>query len=135
MKTQTQTHDEACAWNSVRWIAGDRRVHCAASWIGQRPGAGIGGVDRQPDAGHRGGGAPAAAAAPSAPSAPAVAGAPIGTTGFKECSAEGLIDDGEDGNNQNMPNDNRGGYWYTFRDKKGDDDRAGRPARTAAPSR
>ena len=48
-----------------------------------------------------------------------MAGAPIGTTGFKECSAEGLIDDGEDGNNQNMPNDNRGGYWYTFRDKKG----------------
>ena len=60
-----------------------------------------------------------AASAPSAPSAPAVAGAPIGNTGFKECSAEGLIDDGEDGNNQNMPNDNRGGYWYTFRDKKG----------------
>ena len=32
---------------------------------------------------------------------------------------KGLIDDGEDGNNQNLPNDNRGGYWYTFRDKKG----------------
>jgi hypothetical protein len=30
-----------------------------------------------------------------------------------------LIDDGEDGNNQNMPEGNRGGYWYTFRDKKG----------------
>ena len=28
-----------------------------------------------------------------------------------------LIDDGEDGNNQNLPNDNRGGYWYTFKDK------------------
>jgi hypothetical protein len=75
-----------------------------------------------------GGAAPAAAetaaAAPAvvaggAPAAPAVAGAPIGNTGFKECTAEGLIDDGEDGNNQNMPNDNRGGYWYTFRDKKG----------------
>ena len=71
-----------------------------------------------------GGGAAAPAAteaapAPSAPSAPAVAGAPIGNTGLKECSAEGLLDDGEDGNNQNMPNDNRGGYWYTFRDKKG----------------
>jgi len=64
-------------------------------------------------------GAAAAPSAPSAPSAPAVAGAPIGNSGFKECSAEGLIDDGEDGNNQNMPNDNRGGYWYTFRDKKG----------------
>ena len=48
-----------------------------------------------------------------------MAGAPIGSTGFKECAAEGLIDDGEDGNNQNLPNDNRGGYWYTFRDKKG----------------
>jgi endoglucanase len=56
---------------------------------------------------------------PSAPSAPAVAGAPIGSTGLKECAPEGLIDDGEDGNNQNLPNDNRGGYWYTFRDKKG----------------
>jgi len=62
---------------------------------------------------------PAAASAPSAPSAPAAAGAPIGNSGFKHCSAEGLIDDGEDGNNQNLPNDNRGGYWYTFRDKKG----------------
>ena len=30
-----------------------------------------------------------------------------------------MIDDGEDGNNQNMPEGNRGGYWYTFRDKKG----------------
>ena len=48
-----------------------------------------------------------------------MAGAPIGNSGFKECAAEGLIDDGEDGNNQNLPNDNRGGYWYTFRDKKG----------------
>jgi endoglucanase len=60
-----------------------------------------------------------AVAAPAAPSAPAVPGAPIGATGFKECSAEGLIDDGEDGNNQNNNADNRGGYWYTFRDKKG----------------
>jgi hypothetical protein len=64
--------------------------------------------------------APAAApAAPSAPAVPSTPGAPIGSTGFKECAAEGLIDDGEDGNNQNLPNDNRGGYWYTFRDKKG----------------
>src|SRR6186713_1250446 len=63
--------------------------------------------------------AAAAPAAPSAPSAPAVPGAPIGNTGLKECGPEGLIDDGEDGNNQNLPNDNRGGYWYTFRDKKG----------------
>ena len=60
-----------------------------------------------------------AGAAPAAAAAPAVPGAPIGTTGLKECGPEGLIDDGEDGNNQNLPNDNRGGYWYTFRDKKG----------------
>src|SRR5262245_34671546 len=63
--------------------------------------------------------AEAAAVAPSAPSAPAAAGAAIGSSGYKECTAEGLIDDGEDGNNQNLPNENRGGYWYTFRDKKG----------------
>src|SRR5262245_41017439 len=73
-----------------------------------------------------GGGAAAApagggevAAAPSGPSAPAVPGAPIGNTGLKECGPEGLLDDGEDGNNQNIQADNRGGYWYTFRDKKG----------------
>lgn len=60
--------------------------------------------------------APAAAAAPSAPVTP---GAPIGNTGLKECGQEGMIDDGEDGNNQNLPEGNRGGYWYTFRDKKG----------------
>ena len=70
-------------------------------------------VDSPPAAAAGGG------AAPAAPSAPAVPGAAIGTTGFKECSAEGLIDDGEDGNNQNNNADNRGGYWYTFRDKKG----------------
>jgi hypothetical protein len=69
--------------------------------------------------------APAPAAAPaaapgaaSAPAAPAVAGAALGG-GFKECGADAMIDDGEDGNNQNLPNENRGGYWYTFRDKKG----------------
>ena len=77
-----------------------------------------------------GGGAAAAATAESArpprrrrprrrPSVPSTPGAAIGNTGFKECGAEGLIDDGEDGNNQNLPDDNRGGYWYTFRDKKG----------------
>jgi endoglucanase len=90
------------------------------SGAGPAPGsaASIGGGSAAPAAAPAGGEA-AAAPAPSAPSAPAVAGAPIGNTGFKECSAEGMIDDGEDGNNQNMPNDNRGGYWYTFRDKKG----------------
>ena len=30
-----------------------------------------------------------------------------------------MIDDGEDGNNQNLPVENRGGYWYTFVDKAG----------------
>ena len=87
---------------------------------GQGPAPGSAASIGEPDAGHRGpAGRPGGSRGASAPSAPAVAGAPIGTTGFKECAAEGLIDDGEDGNNQNMPNDNRGGYWYTFRDKKG----------------
>jgi endoglucanase len=67
--------------------------------------------------------APAPAAAEAAP-AP-VAAAPAGTSGpvalppgFKECP-DGMLDDGEDGNNQNLPIGDRGGYWYTFRDKKG----------------
>ena len=51
-----------------------------------------------------------AAAAPAAAAAPGVA---VG----KDCGPNALIDDGEDGNNQNLPNDNRGGYWYTFKDK------------------
>jgi len=55
-----------------------------------------------------GGGTTAAAAAPAAAAGPQVG---------KDCGATGLIDDGEDGNNQNLPNDNRGGYWYTFKDK------------------
>jgi endoglucanase len=46
--------------------------------------------------------------------APAVAGAPLA---LKDCGPNALIDDGEDGNNQNLPLDNRGGYWYTFKDK------------------
>lgn len=32
------------------------------------------------------------------------------------CGPEGLIDDGEDGNNQTKPAGGRGGYWYTFID-------------------
>ena len=52
-----------------------------------------------------GGGASTAAAAAAGPQ--------VG----KDCGPNGLIDDGEDGNNQNLPNDNRGGYWYTFKDK------------------
>jgi hypothetical protein len=46
--------------------------------------------------------------------APAAAGAPVA---LKDCGPNALIDDGEDGNNQNLPLDNRGGYWYTFKDK------------------
>jgi endoglucanase len=39
------------------------------------------------------------------------------TSAFKDCGPDGVIDDGEDGNNQNLPNAGRGGYWYTFKDK------------------
>jgi endoglucanase len=35
------------------------------------------------------------------------------------CGADGLIDDGEDGNNQTKPAGGRGGYWYTFADQVG----------------
>ena len=35
------------------------------------------------------------------------------------CGPEGLIDDGEDGNNQNKTTGGRGGYWYTFKDRTG----------------
>jgi hypothetical protein len=58
---------------------------------------------------------------PSVP--PATAGAAMAAGGggvFKDCTAaESLIDDGEDGNNQNLPHGDRGGYWYTFKDKVG----------------
>ena len=47
----------------------------------------------------------------------AAAEAPAGPQVGKDCGPNGLIDDGEDGNNQNLPNDGRGGYWYTFKDK------------------
>ena len=53
-----------------------------------------------------------AAAAPAA-----AASGPQSANVGKDCGATGLIDDGEDGNNQNLPNDGRGGYWYTFKDK------------------
>jgi len=42
-----------------------------------------------------------------------------GTEVLKTCGDEGLIDDGEDGNNQTKPAGDRGGYWYTFIDGKG----------------
>ena len=35
------------------------------------------------------------------------------------CGADGLIDNGEDGNNQVLVRDGRAGYWYTFVDKQG----------------
>jgi endoglucanase len=33
------------------------------------------------------------------------------------CRPDGLIDDGEDGNNQTKLTGGRGGYWYTFKDQ------------------
>lgn len=38
---------------------------------------------------------------------------------LKSCDASGLIDDGEDNNNQTANVGSRGGYWYTFVDKAG----------------
>jgi endoglucanase len=62
---------------------------------------------------------------PQAPSAAPGSAASLGvhanasTAAYKDCGPEGMIDDGEDGNNQNLPLANRGGYWYTFVDKAG----------------
>jgi len=57
----------------------------------------------------------------SGPSATPGSAASIGGGGassaFADCGPDGVIDDGEDGNNQNLPNAGRGGYWYTFKDK------------------
>ena len=39
--------------------------------------------------------------------------------GFASCGADGLIDDGEDGNNQTKVASGRSGYWYTFADHVG----------------
>ena len=61
---------------------------------------------------HAAGAAPATTPAPPAP-------LNLAGTGFRDCGPAGLIDDGEDGNNQNIVGADRGGYWYTFRDKKG----------------
>jgi endoglucanase len=41
------------------------------------------------------------------------------TSNAKSCGPEGVIDDGEDGNNQVSDSGGRGGYWYTFLDKVG----------------
>jgi len=45
--------------------------------------------------------------------------APPGTVALKECGADGVIDDMEDGNNQITMTGERGGYWYTYADKEG----------------
>ena len=37
----------------------------------------------------------------------------------RPCSGDGVIDDGEDGNNQVNPAKGRAGYWYTFVDTAG----------------
>jgi endoglucanase len=37
----------------------------------------------------------------------------------KACPADGVVDDGEDNNNQVLAQKGRGGYWYTFADKGG----------------
>ena len=67
-----------------------------------------------------GGGETAPAPAPVAGGSNASTAAALASGGFKECGGGvGLIDDGEDGNNQSSPVADRGGYWYTFRDKKG----------------
>jgi endoglucanase len=56
-----------------------------------------------------GGGAGNAAAGPSAE---------VSAEG-KACGADGVLDDGEDNNNQVLAQKGRGGYWYTFADKSG----------------
>jgi endoglucanase len=66
--------------------------------------------------------APGSAASIGKGSMAAAAGAPApaatASAGTSACP-EGMIDDGEDGNNQNIPTGDRGGYWYTFADKAG----------------
>lgn len=57
----------------------------------------------------------AASAAPG--SAASIGGGASAAANYKDCGPDGVIDDGEDGNNQNLPNAGRGGYWYTFKDK------------------
>jgi endoglucanase len=62
---------------------------------------------------------PAVAATPAPAATSDAAPLNLAGTGFRDCGADGLVDDGEDGNNQNIAGADRGGYWYTFRDKKG----------------
>jgi endoglucanase len=58
-------------------------------------------------------GSPASIGAPAAASAPAA----VAPAAPRDCGEGALVDDGEDGNNQSLPNGGRGGYWYTFRDR------------------
>jgi endoglucanase len=53
------------------------------------------------------------------PSGGAGAGAVSSPANVKSCGPEGIIDDGEDGNNQVSDSGGRAGYWYTFLDKVG----------------
>jgi hypothetical protein len=41
-----------------------------------------------------------------------------GAVALDSCS-DGLIDNGEDGNNQVLVRDGRNGYWYTYVDESG----------------
>ena len=54
-----------------------------------------------------------------APPVTAGGGSPVAPSNAKACGPEGIIDDGEDGNNQVADGGGRGGYWYTFMDKAG----------------
>jgi hypothetical protein len=52
---------------------------------------------------------------------PATGGTPVmaNAADGKKCPPDGVIDDGEDNNNQVAPNKGRSGYWYVFLDKVG----------------
>jgi endoglucanase len=60
-----------------------------------------------------------AAAGCIAPPVTGGAGSPVAPSNAKSCGPDGIIDDGEDGNNQVSDAGGRGGYWYTFMDKAG----------------
>jgi endoglucanase len=51
--------------------------------------------------------------------APGAGAASAGPGKGKACGPDGLVDDGEDGNNQTKQAGGRGGYWYTYVDKAG----------------
>jgi len=61
--------------------------------------------------------APGSAASIGGGAKAAPAGNAAAASAYKDCGPDGLLDDGEDGNNQNLPVGGRGGYWYTFKDK------------------